>query len=166
MEFVHHIISGIIDHPITLLTVALSVILVYVFYLDHKIVTLTRGKSGSSLEEIIVSCVEGIARVEKQNTLINTNLSFLDTRIKTAIRNAKTIRYKAYDANGSNQSFSLALVNEEGDGVVISSLHSRDRMSTFAKPLKNYKSTYELTEEEIYVITEAKEDHIKGLVKD
>ena len=40
------------------------------------------------------------------------------------------------------------MLNEEGDGVVFSSLYSRERMSVFAKPIKNNKSEYELTSEE------------------
>ena len=46
--------------------------------------------------------------------------------------------------------------NEEGDGLVISSLYARERMSVFAKPIKNGKSEYELTQEEIEVINKAK----------
>jgi hypothetical protein len=73
------------------------------------------------------------------------------------------MRYKAFDASGSNQSFSIALVNEKGNGVVVSSLHSRDRMSTFAKPIENYESTYELTEEELAVLDDARAEHKSSL---
>ena len=72
----------------------------------------------------------------------------------------QTIRYKAYDASGSNQSFSIALLNEHGNGVVISSLHSHDRMSTFAKPIQKYESSYGLTEEEVLVVEDAKKEHM------
>ena len=43
--------------------------------------------------------------------------------------------------------------------MVISSLHVRDRMSTFAKPIENYESTHELTEEELAVIDDARAAH-------
>ena len=48
------------------------------------------------------------------------------------------------------------MVNEDGDGVVFSSLYSRERMSVFAKPIKNGKSEYELTSEEKNVLDKAK----------
>jgi len=48
------------------------------------------------------------------------------------------------------------MVNENGDGVVLSSLYSRERMSIFAKPVKNGKSEYELTTEEKEVLEKAK----------
>jgi len=48
------------------------------------------------------------------------------------------------------------MLNEDGDGVVFSSLYSRERMSIFAKPIKNGKSEYELTEEEKEALKKAK----------
>ena len=48
------------------------------------------------------------------------------------------------------------MLNEEGDGVVLSSLYSRERMSIFAKPIKNGKSEYELTEEEKKLLEKAR----------
>jgi DNA polymerase-3 subunit alpha len=63
------------------------------------------------------------------------------------------------EPNGSNQSFSVALVNEQGNGVILSTLHVRDRVNTFAKPITNYESEYDLTEEELAVLDDAREAH-------
>lgn len=57
---------------------------------------------------------------------------------------------------GSKQSFATALLNEHGDGVVISTLYSRERTSVFAKPIKKFDSEYELTPEETQALTEAR----------
>ncbi len=135
----------------------------YVFYLDHKIVVLTRGESGSSLEDVIRTCLESVTEIEKRNELMTHHARTLEEKVSHALRNAQTIRYKAFDQNGSNQSFSIALVNEKGGGVVISSLHSHDRTSMFAKPVDNYTSTYELTEEELHVLEESKKEHKKSV---
>jgi hypothetical protein len=105
------------------------------------------------------NCVDSVAKIEERNEFISKHALTLEEKVSHALRNAQTMRYKAFDANGSNQSFSIALVNEKGNGVVISSLHSRDRMSTFAKPVENYASSYELTEEEQGVLEEAKKAH-------
>ena len=48
------------------------------------------------------------------------------------------------------------MLDEEGDGLVISSLYSRERMSIFAKPIKNNKSEYELSMEEKEALSKAK----------
>lgn len=158
-----HFISYLITYPAIPLTVGFVILVLYVFYLDHKIVVLTKGKSGSSLEDVIKECIVGTKEIEKRNEFIAKHALVLEEKVSHALRNAQTLRYKAYEVNGSNQSFSVALVNERGNGVIISSLHSHDRMSTFAKPVEKYESTYELTEEEAHVLTEAKQSHKTAL---
>ena len=160
MTSLYNFISTLIATPAIPLTVSIVVILMYTFYLDHKIVVLTRGTSGASLEVVIKNCIQSVATIEKKNDFISKHAFTLEQKVSHAIRNAQTIRYKAYDASGSNQSFSIALLNEHGNGVVISSLHSHDRMSTFAKPIQKYESSYGLTEEEVLVVEDAKKEHM------
>lgn len=159
MPFINQTIQFILAFPLIPLAVAFSVLLFYTAYLHHKIYRFTRGQNSLSLETLMKQCVDGVAEIEKRNELISKHALTLDERVSHSLRNAQTIRYKAFDANGSNQSFSIALVNENGNGVVISSLHAHDRMSTFAKPIENYQSSYDLTEEELSVLTDAKKAH-------
>lgn len=154
-------ILHVILNPTNVLAIALGIIVCYMLYLDHKIVVLTRGQNGKSLEDVIRECLMSAKSIEEKNEVISKHAELLDEKISHSLRNAQTIRYKAFDASGSNQSFSIALVNEKGNGVVLTSLHSHERMSTFAKPLENYESTYELTEEERAVITDAQAEHEK-----
>ncbi len=58
------------------------------------------------------------------------------------------VRFNPFEDTGGDQSFAIALVDKQGDGVVISSLHGRKETRIYAKPLKKRKSTYPLTEEE------------------
>jgi hypothetical protein len=79
---------------------------------------------------------------------------FLDERIKRKVGQAETVRFNPFQGsgNGGNQSFSTCLANEEGDGVVISGMYLRDRAMVFGKPLNNWASRFELTEEEKKVV--------------
>lgn len=149
----------ITNNPSILLVVALFVILLYIIYLHYKISRLTQGKTGASLEDVIRQCVSSVQKIEERNELISKHALTLDERVSHSIRNAKTMRYKAFETNSSNQSFSVALLNERGDGVIISSLHAHERMSTFAKPVEHYESKYELTDEEKTVLDDAKKAH-------
>ena len=63
---------------------------------------------------------------------------------------------------GGNQSFAIALTDEKGDGVILSSLHARDRISIFAKAVQSGKSELGLTDEETTALTKA---HGKALGK-
>ena len=156
---ISQVTTYITSYPLVTLSLAFCIFLLYVIYLHHKIHRFTRGQSGLSLESVIKQCVDAVKEIEKRNELISKHALLLDTRVSHALRNAQIVRYKAFEVNGSNQSFSIALLNEQGNGVVITSLHARDRISTFAKPIEKYISTYELTPEEESVIAESKKEH-------
>jgi len=65
------------------------------------------------------------------------------------------VRFNPFQDTGGDQSFAFALLNAKGDGIVISSLHGREGTRIYAKPIKELKSEYHLTEEEIKAIEKA-----------
>lgn len=159
MQFITPLINFVVTFPTIPIALAFFFLSIYTVYLHRKIAIFTRGQNALSLESLMKECVESVAKIEERNEIISKHALTLDERVSHALRNAQMIRYKAFDANGSNQSFSIALVNEKGNGVVISSLHAHDRISTFAKPIEKYESSYDLTEEELAVIHDAKTSH-------
>lgn len=162
-----YFLSLLFANPSILLGVSLGVILMYTFYLDHKITILTRGKNATSLEDTIISCIEGVKTVEEKNELISKHALLLEERLRSSTRNASVIRYKAFESGGSNQSFSMSLLDEQGNGVLLSALHHRDRVSLYAKPTTNFTSEFELTEEEQYILEENKnKNKVKSITKE
>lgn len=72
------------------------------------------------------------------------------------IQRVKLLRYNPYDETGGDQSFTLALLDDQGSGFVITSLHARSGTRIFAKPVSLGKSTkYKFSKEEEEVIREA-----------
>lgn len=68
------------------------------------------------------------------------------------------IRFNPYEDTGGDQSFSVALLNNLGDGFVITSLHARSQTRVFAKPIEKGKSSkYRLSWEEENVVKKALE---------
>jgi len=84
-------------------------------------------------------------------------LSDLEQRVRRSSQAVETVRFNAFGGggNGGNQSFATALLDEYGNGVVFSSIYSRERVSVFAKPIKKFTSEYELSEEENQAIAGA-----------
>ncbi len=113
------------------------------------------GKKGRDLEDTIMLLEQKIVNLEKAKANIESELATINNKLKKSIRGLETIRYNPFPDQGGNQSFALGILNEDGDGVVISSLYSRERMSVFAKPIKNGTSEYELTGEEKEVLEKA-----------
>lgn len=57
-------------------------------------------------------------------------------------------RFNAFSDSGSDLSFSVAFVNEDQDGVVITGIHGREQTFLYAKPIDKGQSAYMLTPEE------------------
>ena len=113
------------------------------------------GKKAKDLEDTIVTLENTVAELNKTKNIIQKDIALINTKLKKSIRGLETIRFNPFPDQGSNQSFAIGMLNEENDGLVISSLYSRERMSVFAKPVQNGKSEYELTAEEKEVLKRA-----------
>jgi hypothetical protein len=113
------------------------------------------GKKAKDLEDTIEILEENIAKLKDAKTIAEKEIATINTKLKKGIRGLETVRFNPFPDQGSNQSFAIGMLNEEGDGVVVSSLYSRERMSIFAKPIKGGKSEYELTNEEKEVLKKA-----------
>ena len=114
------------------------------------------GKKAKDLEDTIILLEKNINDLEKAKTDMQKDITSLNNKIKKSIRGLETVRFNPFPDQGSNQSFAVGILNEEGDGVVLSSLYARERMSVFAKPIKNNKSEYELNAEEKEALEKAK----------
>lgn len=132
----------------------LILLLTWVFILDRRIKKLMAGKSGATLEDTIMANQDALAEFGRFRKAVEEELGRLNDRIQKKIHGAKTLRFNPFQGTGSggNQSFATALLDEEGSGVVISSLYSRDKVSVFAKPITRRSSEFELSEEEREVL--------------
>jgi hypothetical protein len=66
------------------------------------------------------------------------------------------VRYNAFDDVGSDLSFALALVNAAGDGIVLSSIYSREDTRTYGKAVAAYKTVVDASVEERSAIERAR----------
>jgi len=131
--------------------------IIAVFMMNARIKRIMRGKTGRDIEEGIASIDKKLIAIENNEELLAEAIEHVDKRLRSSIRSVEMTRFNPFEDQGGNHSFAISLVNERGDGVVISSLYSRERMSVFAKHIKKGKSDIELTEEEQDVLS-------KGLV--
>ena len=72
------------------------------------------------------------------------------------IQKVALVRYNPYEDTGGDMSFSVALLNGLGNGVVISSLHSRSGTRVFAKEVEaGRQGKHEFSKEEQDVVKKA-----------
>lgn len=134
-------------------------VLLNIFWMIRMHIRLQRffmGKKARDLEDAIEILENNISKLKTAKEITEIELENINQKLRKSIRGLETLRYNPFPDQGSNQSFAISLLNEEGDGVVISSLYARDRVSVFAKPIKKHASIYELTDEEKDVLAKAK----------
>ena len=138
-----------------LLYIALGLILILIIgwvRTEMRLKKLFRGKKASDLEMVMMNLAHEIDLLRQNASRTNADIITIDARLRKSIRGIETMRFNPFKDQGSNQSFAISMINEDGDGVVLSSLYSRDHVSVFAKPVKGHKSEYDLTEEETAVL--------------
>lgn len=129
---------------------------IWIIVTEKRLKRFFLGKKAGNLEDTIVTLENDIAKLKKAKENTEKELVTINSKLKKSIRGLETVRFNPFPDQGSNQSFAIGMLNEENDGLVISSLYSRERMSVFAKPIKNGKSEYELTTEEKEALEKAK----------
>ena len=130
--------------------------------LNSKYYKFMNGLSGANIEEILYDCIEKTNSVIEKNRELEYQLNTIKRNMYYCVQKVGIIRYNAFDDVGSDLSFSIALLDYNDDGVVISSLYSRDSSSSYAKPVERGKSKHALSAEEIKAIDNAKRTHISN----
>jgi hypothetical protein len=142
----------------SLLGISAAILITIIILLNLRIKKLLGGANSSDLETSIKKAHEEIKNLEKFRKELEAYLTGVETRLKKSVQSVQTVRFNPFKGNGSgsNQSFATTFINEEGDGVVISSLYSRDHVSIFSKPVKSHVPEFELSEEELESLEKAK----------
>lgn len=113
--------------------------------------------NGKNLEEDLENYMYRVERVEKQNGEINSIIKAMDSDLEKCIQKIGIVRYNAFKDVGSDLSFTLALLDENDNGIVLNGIYSREMSNIYAKPVEKGKSTYTLSEEEQEAIRKAVE---------
>lgn len=79
---------------------------------------------------------------------LEAGMATLRGDLAQALRHVAVVRYDAFGDMGGRMSFSAAIVDDTGDGMVISSIHARGESRTYAKGIVGGDSEIVLTPEE------------------
>ncbi|GAC1508290.1 MAG: hypothetical protein NVS1B14_12740 [Vulcanimicrobiaceae bacterium] len=107
----------------------------------------------SSLEEAARSHEAGAGRVEQR-------LLELERLARSDVSRVGFIRYNAFADTGSELSYALALLSREGNGVVVSSIFSREDTRTFGKAVQGYRPLQDASKEELSAIAQARGENV------
>jgi len=111
------------------------------------------------MDETLRGILEGHARTMQRLDAAVGQLAAEDVRLAErlsgAVQNVALLRYDAFEDVGGRLSFSCALLDAQGDGVVVTSINGRKDTRVYAKPVRRGTSDYNLSEEEEQAIRDA-----------
>ncbi len=109
-----------------------------------------------NLVHVINSSYESIIKLEDEVEQLNNYYSKLFRLTNNNLQNVGLIRYNAFQEMGGNLSFTLALLNNQKDGIILTSINGRNDHRLYVKQISaSVAKDQPLTEEETQAISEA-----------
>jgi hypothetical protein len=116
--------------------------------LDRRLDGLTRGADGVSLESVLSSHLAQVHEVARDVDALEARSAVLEQTQRRTFQRMGLVRFNPFEDTGGNQSFVLALLDQRGDGFIVSSLHSRTGTRIYGKAITGGTSDAALSSEE------------------
>lgn len=110
---------------------------------------------GAGLDEVLDGQGKRIEQLASRVDGLNALERELEAMSRLALQKVGVVRFNPFQDSGGDQSFAIALLDQGGTGVVVSSLHGRAETRIFAKQVTNGRSRHALSDEEQQAIRTA-----------
>lgn len=109
---------------------------------------MTRGEDGRSLQGVLEAHLGRVVELSAAVDRLTGRTSALESSGRKAFQRIGLVRFNPFEDTGSNQSFALALLDADDDGVIVSSLHARGGTRIYAKAVAAGRPEATLSDEE------------------
>jgi uncharacterized protein YlxW (UPF0749 family) len=116
--------------------------------LRSNYMSMLNGDASINVEQALIDLQEKNTALQNETENMQQFMNTMVEEMKKKKANLGVYRYNAFAESGNDLSFSIALVDDEQDGLVLSGIHNRDETYVFAKPLEKGQSKYTLSPEE------------------
>jgi hypothetical protein len=116
--------------------------------LRRNLAILQAGDDTESFLSAAAKQVELVARLRAELSAVEGRMQKLRLDVADSLRHVAVVRYDAFRDMGGRMSFSAALLDDAGDGLVISAIHGRTETRSYAKGVKGGTSDQQLSPEE------------------
>lgn len=129
--------------------------------LQDRYNSLMRGSNNLSLETMLTTRLTEIDLAKVGIKKNEQQISELRESLRKCVQKIGIVRFNAFEHEGSDLSYAIAVMDENENGFVLSSIFGRSEARTYAKPIVNAVSNYKLTDEEEQALVLAKNNHKK-----
>lgn len=151
--------TGIIATMLLVVLVLLLIVLIWVIVLAGKLSRLRKrlakiigNSSADNVDDLLLNIQTELERLNAMNQSQQKELADIRSDMRKMKSRVGIYRYNAFAQQGSDLSFSIAILDDEMDGVVLTGIHSREESYIYAKPVEKGRSSYTLSPEEKQVI--------------
>lgn len=113
------------------------------------------GGAAKNQEQILKETLERILRLEATQEELKPRVAMLEKISQMAVQKVAFRRFNPFENTGSDQSFTLVLLDRENNGVIVSSLYMREGVRVYGKEVSGGKAKQPLSEEEQSLLQEA-----------
>lgn len=147
------LLTLLIINVILLILIILAFLQINKFTKKYK--KFMQGKNASSLEKDIMSLYEDNTFIKANVEKNKKDIAELFEKHKTTFQKMGLVKYDAFKEMGGKLSFTLALLDENNNGVLLNSVHSSDGCYSYTKRIKNGDSAITLSNEEKVAVERA-----------
>ncbi|MFL5778457.1 MAG: DUF4446 family protein [Chloroflexota bacterium] len=130
--------------------------------LARRLGDLTRGEEGRSLDAVLDAHLDKLFAVARDVDDVVVRMAQVETASKASFQRVGLVRFNPFEDTGGNQSFALALLDDNGSGLILSSLHARAGTRLYAKGVERGRSDAALSDEESRALAQAMRDSGRG----
>jgi uncharacterized SAM-binding protein YcdF (DUF218 family) len=123
--------------------------------LRRRLRRILSDNGSTGLDEVLAGQATGIEQLSTRVDALSALQRELESATGRSLQKVGVVRFNPFQDSGGDQSFAIALLDQRGSGVVVSSLHGRAETRIFAKQVVNGRSTHSLSDEEQQAIREA-----------
>lgn len=123
--------------------------------LNKRIQRLTAGATGASLERVLMDHLARVEEVDTRQRQVEQRVSALEGQIPLCVQRVGLVRYDAFEDVGGQQSFSVAMLDAQQNGVVLTGVYSRSDVRVYAKAIRQGHPSHPLSEEELKAVQTA-----------
>ena len=158
-------ILNFLKTDIFLIGLVVAIFILFILYISNCIKLSKLRKSykefmkrlgnGNNIDEMLKKYIQSVDKVEEANKEIANYCKEIDKNMGKCLQKVGMVRYNAFQDTGSDLSFTLAILDENNNGVVLNGIYSREMSNIYAKPVEGGKSPNTLSEEEREAIRKA-----------
>ena len=119
-------------------------------YRAYKLLQVAEGRE--TIVDVMGRTMDEFADLRDEVLRLESQLAATRRDLNMALRHVSVVRYDAFGDMGGRFSFSAALLDDAGDGLVITSIHARSETRTYLKGLAAGDSDITLSPEELQAV--------------